>query len=68
MSALQDAYNMYKERVATAGGEISTTRFLNLRQAIDDTVGWQAQTTSKADALVKKLRSAIDKTGKDNIS
>lgn len=65
MTALQEAYDMYKMRVA--GGEVSTTRFLNLRQAIDDTVGWQAQTTSKADKLVKDLRSAIDKAGKDNI-
>lgn len=67
MTALQEAYNMYKERVADSGWQISTTRFLNLRQAIDDTVGWQAQTTSKADALVKELRSSIDTLGKENI-
>lgn len=67
MTALQDAYDMYKSRVADSGGQISTTRFLNLRQAIDDTVGWQAQTTSKADKLVKDLRSSIDALGKENI-
>lgn len=64
-TAIQEAYDLVKTRLGN--GEITAKDFLNLRQAIDDTVGWDAKTTSKAEKLVKDVRSIIDSEGKKQI-